>query len=85
MLMRLRANRSIHCVGWLKTNVTYLICCMIATQHVTGSSGRLSSRLHALLGQIIALLLKVNDVTRNHVLRPIQRWKPRTSHVELID
>ena len=29
--------------------------------HVTGSFGMLSSRLHALLGQIIVLLLKASD------------------------
>ena len=80
-----RTNRSILCVGWLKTNVTLLNCCMMFTQHVTGSFGMLSSRLHALLGQIIVLLLKANDVTRNHVLRAIQRWRrgtPKMSHVD---
>ena len=56
-----RANRSILCVGWLKTAL--LNCCMMFTQHVIGSFGMLSSRLHALLGQIIVLLLKAYDVT----------------------
>ena len=81
------ANWSILCVGWLKANVTLLDCCMMFTQHVTGSFGMLSSRLHALLGQIIVMLLKVNDVTRNHVLRPIQRWRRgtrKTSHVHIM-
>ena len=67
------ANQSIFCVGWLETNVTSLNCCMMFTHHVTGSSGMLSSRMHALLGQIIVLLLKANDVTWNHVLHAIQR------------
>ena len=71
--LKSRANQSILCVGWLKTNVTLLNCCVMFTQHVTGSLSMLSSRLHALLGQIIVLLLKANDVTRNHVLRAIQR------------
>ena len=36
---------------------------MMFTQHVTGSFDMLSSQLHALLGQIILLLLKANDIT----------------------
>ena len=60
--LKSRANWSILCVGWFK---------MMFTQHVTGSFGMLSSRMNALLGQIIVLLLKANDVTRNHVLRAI--------------
>ena len=79
------ANRSIFCVGWLKANVTFLNCCMMFTQHVTGSFGMLSSRMHALLGQIIVLLLKANDVTRNHVLCAIQRWRRGTRKMSLVD
>ena len=54
------------------------------TQHVTGSVGMLSSRLHALLGQII-LLLKANDVTLNHVLRAIQKWRRGTRNMSHVD
>ena len=73
--LKIRANQSILCVGWLKTNVTFLNCCMMITQHVTGSFGILSRRMHALLGQTIVLLLKANDFTRNQVLRTIQSWR----------
>ena len=76
--LKSRANQSSVCVSWLKINVTLLNCCMMFTQHVTGSFGMLSSRLHVLLGQIIVLLLKANDVTRNHVLSAIQRWRRGT-------
>ena len=80
-----RAYRSIHCVVWLKTNVTLLNCFMMFTQHVTASFGTLSCRLHALLGQIIVLLLKANDVKRNHVLRAIQRWRRGTRKMSNVD
>ena len=83
--LRSRENRSILVVGWLKTNFTLLNCFMMFTQHVTGSFGMLSSRQHALLGQIIVLLLKANDVTRNHVLRVIQRWRRGTRKMSHVD
>ena len=76
--LKSRAKRSILCEGWLKTNVKFLNCFMMFTQHVTSSFGMLSTRLHTLLGQIIVLLLKANDVTWNHVLRTIQRWRQGT-------
>ena len=41
--LKSRANRSILCVGWLKTNVTLLNCFVMFTQHVTSSFGMLSS------------------------------------------
>ena len=83
--LKSRANWSILCVGWLKTSVTLLNCFMMFTQHVTGSFGMLSSRLHALLGQIIVLLVKANDVTRNHVLCAIQRCRQRTRKMSHVD
>ena len=84
--LKSRANRSILCVGWLKTNLTLLNCFTMFTQHVvTGSFGMLSNRLHALLGQIIVLLLKANDVTRNHVLRATQRWMRGTRKMSHVD
>ena len=79
------AYRSILCVGWLKTNVMLLNCFMIFTEHVTGSLGLLSSRLHALLGNIIVLLLKANNVMRNHVLRAIQRSRQGTRKMSHVD
>ena len=45
--LKSRINRSILCVGWLKTNVTLLNCFMMFTPHITGSFGMLSSRMHA--------------------------------------
>ena len=85
--LKSRANRSILCVGWLKTNVTLLNCFMMFTQHVTGSFSTMSSRMHVLLGQIIVLLLKANDVKRNHVLRAIQIWRRvtrKTLHADIM-
>ena len=58
---------------------------MMFTQHVTGSFGMLSSRLHALVGQVIVLFLKANDVTRNHVLHAIQRWRRGTRKTSPVD